>query len=86
MTYLQSFKPPAAGVADRRPQARSSLWEDTVKKSITGNLDFETPDEGRRLHGDTFGISGLWQCRTSQLERSDNTDVDRSDFQGFAQR
>jgi hypothetical protein len=38
-----------------------ALWEDTLKKPITVNLDFDTPDESLSLDGDTYGIDGLWQ-------------------------
>ena len=38
-----------------------SLLEDTVKKPITTNLDFDTPGESLNLYGDTYGINGFWQ-------------------------
>ena len=38
-----------------------SLWEDTAKKPITVNLDFDTPDESLNLYGGTYGINGFWQ-------------------------
>jgi hypothetical protein len=38
-----------------------SLSEDTIKKPITMNLEFDTPDESLSLYGDTYGINGFWQ-------------------------
>ena len=38
-----------------------ALGEDTVKKPITVNLDFDTPNESLNLSGDTFGINGFLQ-------------------------
>jgi hypothetical protein len=38
-----------------------ALWEDTVKKPITAQLDFDTPNESLSLYGDTYGINGFWQ-------------------------